>query len=193
LIERGWISEKAGQGFYKRSGSEILTLDLATRRIDRAKRLVCPRLTARRIDDVGERVKALFLGRDKVGAFLRATLGPMLVYTAQVTPAIAHSIDDVDRAMRWGFGWDLGPFELWDAIGSTYVLDAVQPPAIPPLVASALKAARDKFRTLLCRRRRQTCRFSGCGEDRQNAAAKPRGQPHPILATVLLRSSFTRR
>ncbi len=67
---------------------------------------------AQGIDDVGERIRTLFLGRDKVGAFLRDTLGSLLVYTAQVTPDIAYSIDDVDRAMRWGFGWELGPFEI---------------------------------------------------------------------------------
>jgi 3-hydroxyacyl-CoA dehydrogenase len=148
LIERGWVGEKAGQGFYKRSGSEILTLDPASMSY-RAKQT--PRLpsldSASGIEDVGERVKALFLGRDKVGAFLRATLGPTLVYTAKVTPTIAHSIDDVDRAMRWGFGWDLGPYELWDAIGITHVLDATEPSGIPPLVASTLKTARDRFRT----------------------------------------------
>ena len=59
----------------------------------------------------------LFNAKDKAGEFLRATLAPTLVYTARITPEIAHSIDDVDRAMRWGFGWDLGPFELIDAIG----------------------------------------------------------------------------
>jgi 3-hydroxyacyl-CoA dehydrogenase len=148
LIERGWIGEKAGQGFYKRSGSDILTLDPATLTYRTRQTARLPSLEgASGIEDVGERVKALFLGRDKVGAFLRATLGPTLVYTAQVTPTIAHSIDDVDRAMRWGFGWDLGPFELWDAIGITYVLDATQPATIPPLVASVLKAAGDRFRT----------------------------------------------
>ena len=52
-----------------------------------------------------------------MGTFLRQTLGPTLVYTARVAPDIAHSIDDVDRAMKWGFGWELGPFELWDAAG----------------------------------------------------------------------------
>src|SRR5262245_32179485 len=148
LIERGWVGEKAGHGFYKRSGSDILTLDPATMTYRPRQSPRLPSLEAvSGVDDVGERVRTLFLGRDKVGAFLRATLAPTLVYTAQVTPTIAHSIDDVDRAMRWGFGWDLGPFELWDAIGITYVLDATQPPVIPPLVANALKATRDRFRT----------------------------------------------
>jgi 3-hydroxyacyl-CoA dehydrogenase len=147
LIERGWVGEKAGQGFYKRSGNDILTLDPTTLTYRPRQSPRLPSLdSALAIEDIGERVKTLFLARDRVGAFLRRTLGPTLNYTAEVTPSIAYSIDDVDRAMRWGFGWDLGPFELWDAIGITQVLDAAEPKAIPALVAEALRAARDRFR-----------------------------------------------
>ena len=64
--------------------------------------------------------------KDKAGQFLRETLAPTLVYTARVTPDIAHSIDDVDRVMRWGFAWELGPFELFDAIGVREVLAAAE-------------------------------------------------------------------
>ena len=191
LIERGWIGEKAGQGFYKRSGSEILTLDPATLSYRPKQTPRLPSLDgAAGIDDVGERVKALFLGRDKVGAFLRATLGPMLVYTAQVTPAIAHSIDDVDRAMRWGFGWDLGPFELWDAIGITYVLDAVQPPAIPPLVASSLKAARDKFRTAPLPPAAPDLQILKAAKDRQNVLQRNPGASLVDLGDGVLAVEF---
>ena len=88
----------------------------------------------------------MFLGRDKVGAFLRATLAPTLVYTARVTPEIAHSIDDVDRAMKWGFGWELGPFETWDALGVRNVLEAAGEKDAPPLVAEVLERGGDRFR-----------------------------------------------
>ena len=122
LVERGWIGEKAGQGFYKRektaSGSAILTLDPATLEYRPRQSVKLPSLdAARSIEDVGERIKTLFAGRDKVGEFLRETLGKTLLYAAGVAPDIAHSIDDVDRAMKWGFGWELGPFETLDAIG----------------------------------------------------------------------------
>src|SRR5262249_40153815 len=75
-------------------------------------------------------------------------LGPLLLYTARVAPDIAHSIDDVDRAMRWGFGWEIGPFEIWDAIGVREVLEAVDGAADnpPPLVGDLLKAGRNRFR-----------------------------------------------
>src|SRR4029453_12288928 len=93
------------------------------------------------IDDLAERVRMLFNARDKAGEFLRATLAPTLVYTARVTPDIAHSIDDVDRAMRWGFGWELGPFELIDAIGVKDVIAAGEATdggegGVPPLMKS---------------------------------------------------------
>jgi 3-hydroxyacyl-CoA dehydrogenase len=130
MIERGWVGEKAGQGFYKRerrgSGpTDILTLDPATMtyRPKQAARL--PGLeAARAIDDTGQRIKTLYFGKDKVGEFLRETLGPALVYTARVAPDIAYSIDDVDRVMRWGFGWELGPFATIDAIGAHDLFDS---------------------------------------------------------------------
>ncbi len=94
---------------------------------------------ARAIEDPGARIKALFTGDDKVGRFLRDTLGPTLVYAARVAPEVAYSIDDVDRAMQWGFGWELGPFETWDAIGIEQVLEASHVSDPPPLVREALE------------------------------------------------------
>jgi 3-hydroxyacyl-CoA dehydrogenase len=146
LVERGWVGEKSGQGFYKRektpSGSEILTLDPATLtyRAKRPARL--PALdAARSIEDVRERMKALYLGKDTVGQFLRDTLGPTLRYTAKVWPDIAYSIDDVDRAMQWGFGWELGPFEIIDAIGANEVFGGAESTAVHD-VARSLKGER---------------------------------------------------
>jgi 3-hydroxyacyl-CoA dehydrogenase len=158
LIERGWIGEKAGQGFYKRqrppdpkapAGPEILTLDPATLEYRPRQSPRLPALDrARTIEDPGARIKTLFLGTDKVGAFLRHTLCPTLLYAGRVAPSIAYSIDDVDRAMRWGFGWDLGPFETWDAIGVREVLEAMSDPGpIPPLVDEVLRAGRNRFRS----------------------------------------------
>jgi 3-hydroxyacyl-CoA dehydrogenase len=156
LIEKGWVGEKSGQGFYKRQktadGSEILTLDPATLTYRARQSPRLPSLeSVRSIDDPAERTKTLFLGQDLVGAFLRSTLGALLLYAARVAPDIAHSIDDVDRAMRWGFGWELGPFEIWDAIGVREVLAATNtgeplPDTPPPIVADLLRAGRNRFR-----------------------------------------------
>jgi 3-hydroxyacyl-CoA dehydrogenase len=153
LIDRGWIGEKAGQGFYKRQrgadgGSEIHVLDPTTFTYRPMQPVRLPSLDAvRGIDDPAARVRTLFLGRDKVGAFLRATLGSTLLYTARVAPDIAYSIDDVDRAMKGGYGWELGPFELWDAIGVRELLDALSPTdTLPALVDDVLKSGRNRFR-----------------------------------------------
>ena len=147
LIDRGAVGEKAGQGFYKKVGSDILTLDPATLeyRPRKSARLAALE-AAQSIGDAGERLKTLFLAEDKVGKFLRNTLGSTLVYAARVAPSIARSIDDVDRAMKWGFGWDLGPFEIWDAIGIKTVLDALHVAGPPPLVAEVLASRRTRFR-----------------------------------------------
>jgi 3-hydroxyacyl-CoA dehydrogenase len=139
LVERGRTGAKAGQGFYRKSGDEILTLDPGTMdyRPRRAVRL--PSVdAARQIESTPDRIRTIFLANDAAGRLLRDTLGRVLLYAARVTPEIAHSIDDVDRAMRWGFGWELGPFETWDAIGLQAVLDACGETDPPPLVREAL-------------------------------------------------------
>ena len=148
LIARGWIGEKSGQGFYKKQGDDILTLDARTMTYRARQSARLPSLdAARTIDDAGTRIRTLFLGADRVGDFLRRTLGPTLIYAARVALDIAYSIDDVDRAMQWGFGWALGPFETWDAIGASEVLDAVgEAGAPPPLAAEALGRGGHRFR-----------------------------------------------
>src|SRR5689334_6447953 len=122
MVERKMVGEKAGQGFYKRvkqpdGESEILTLDPGTLeyRPRQSPRLGSLDATAP-MTDLRERVRTLYNGKDRVGEFLRATLMPTLEYARKVTPQIAYSPDDVDRVMRWGFGWELGPFELLEAI-----------------------------------------------------------------------------
>jgi 3-hydroxyacyl-CoA dehydrogenase len=133
MLERGLIGEKAGQGFYKRvkkpdGESDILTLDPKTLeyRPRQAPRL--PSLEASQaIGDTRERVRTLYYGKDRVGDFLRDTLGPTLRYAAKVAPEIAHAPEDVDRVMRWGFGWDLGPFALIDALGLEVPTPALLP------------------------------------------------------------------
>ncbi|MGH9312014.1 MAG: enoyl-CoA hydratase-related protein, partial [Vicinamibacterales bacterium] len=154
MIKRGWVGDKAGQGFYKKirnpesriqnsegtsgGGREILTLDPATMeyRPKQSARLASLD-AAKSIEDPAERIRTLYHGKDRVGDFLRRTLGATLDYVKRVTPHIAHSPEDVDRAMRWGFGWELGPFETMRALGMPKAGSSDQPafldaPGAPP-------------------------------------------------------------
>ena len=140
MLETGAIGEKAGRGFYKREKqaggeSQILTLDPASieYRPRQQPRIASLDKTAA-VTDVRERVRTIVNADDKAGQFLRDTLLPTLEYTKSVTPSIAHSPDDVDRVMRWGFGWELGPFELMQILegpadagtGAPHVRDRVR-------------------------------------------------------------------
>ena len=119
LVQRGWVGSKTGQGFYKKTADgEILTLDPASMQYRPKQSARLPSLdAAKSIENVGERIRTLVNGDDKVGRFLKATLVPTLEYAERVAPQIAHDRSDIDKAMRWGFGWELGPFETMAYLG----------------------------------------------------------------------------
>jgi len=149
MVERGQVGVKTGRGFYMRSNDEpskILALDISTLEYREPVPARLAALDGKASAPLAERVRAVFLGRDRIGELLRRTLGATLIYAATIAEEIADSIDDVDRAMRWGFGWELGPFETWDAIGLRAVLDACAVTDPPPLVRRALDAGRDRLR-----------------------------------------------
>src|SRR5215471_95663 len=123
MIERGLLGNKTKAGFYQRrqpegEKREIWTLDTANLDYRAGQKVKLPSLDmAKNIEDTGERLKVLSWAKDRVGDFLWQTLSRTLCYTANRIPEIAETIVEVDRAMRWGFNWELGPFEVWDAIG----------------------------------------------------------------------------
>jgi len=120
MMERGWLGEKSGQGFYKRVGKdkEIYAIDLKTLEYHPAAKVRFPSAeTARNIDDLGQRLRVLVAGSDRVGTFLWKLFGDLFLYVAERVPEISDRIVEIDRAMRWGYANKLGPFELWDALG----------------------------------------------------------------------------
>ena len=120
MVQRGLLGNKTKAGFYKKQGDkrEIWALDTATLDYRPLEKVKLPSLEmAKNIEDLPERIKALTWGKDRAGAFLWKTLAKTLTYAAKRIPEIADNVVEVDRAMRWGFGWELGPFEVWDAIG----------------------------------------------------------------------------
>ena len=118
MLENGWLGSKSGQGFYLKKGKEILELDPSTLEYTERKKLKAPSLeTAKQEKGAARKLKALIYADDRVGELLWNVISPTLVYSAELLGEIADDIMAIDQAMKWGFGWQLGPFEIWDAIG----------------------------------------------------------------------------
>jgi 3-hydroxyacyl-CoA dehydrogenase len=203
MIARGLLGEKTGKGFYERrknaSGeSEIWTLDLQTLEYrPKQKASLVSVESGKSMEDLAERIRMLFHSQDKAGAFLRETLAPMLVYTARVTPDIAHTIDDVDRVMRWGFGWDLGPFELFDTLGVREVMEAANAVGghavkrgVPPLVQSVLDARANRFREGLLSPAAADLQILRSAKDQQRVVKKNAGASLVDLGDGVLALEF---
>ena len=122
MVQRGWLGEKSGQGFYKRvknPGGEsiILELNLKTLEYEPQQKVRFPSTgAARNIDDPVKRMLTVLDGDDRASQLARETTADSLVYAANLAQEIADSIVAIDEAMRWGFNFDLGSFEVWDAL-----------------------------------------------------------------------------
>jgi 3-hydroxyacyl-CoA dehydrogenase len=118
LVEKKWLGAKTKQGFYKKVGDEILQLDLKTLEYGPQKKPRFDSIGATRgVDDVDEKLRRMVAGNDRAAALARTVLYETLIYSANRLGEIADDVVDIDRALRWGFGWERGPFETWDALG----------------------------------------------------------------------------
>ena len=152
MLERGWLGEKRGQGFYKRVGKgpekEIHALDLKTFEYHLAEKARFPSLDAvAGIADLPPRLRALAALGDRAGNFAWKLLRDLFVYAAGMAPEISHSIVDIDRAMRWGYGFQLGPFEMWDALGVPETAKRIRSDgyAVPDAVERMLASGATRF------------------------------------------------
>jgi 3-hydroxyacyl-CoA dehydrogenase len=158
MSKRGWLGDKTGQGFYKKlkggGEKEILTLDLNT--MDYRPRLK-PKFAsldmAKSIDDTRERLRALLVPvlegqkTDKAQQFIWGGLSEMCLYAARRVPEISDSIANLDDAMKWGFAWEMGPFEIMDTIGAKAFVAQIQKEgrAVPPALEKILASGRNSF------------------------------------------------
>jgi 3-hydroxyacyl-CoA dehydrogenase len=162
MLKRGWLGDKTGGGFYKKvkkgGDSEILTLDWQKMEYRSRLKAKFPSIEAgKAVEDTRERLRALLApsldgkgdgkGGDKANRFLRSTLSQTCLYAARLMPEISHSIVDLDRAVRWGFAWELGPFEVWDAVGVERMAKALERDGkeLPPLVRKVLDSPKKSF------------------------------------------------
>lgn len=123
MLEKNMLGDKTKQGFYKKTKTpegkrEILVLDLKTLEYRPKEKVTFPTLAlTKNIDDVSERFKVLVKGQDKAGEFFRKSFAALFAYVQNRIPEISDELYRIDDAMRAGFGWQHGPFQIWDAIG----------------------------------------------------------------------------
>lgn len=152
MVENRWLGQKSGQGFFKQvktaEGKEIFALDYNTMEYRPRLKAKFPSLeAAKTAKTLPEKLKTLVYGKDKGSEFLWNVFKKVLLYAASKVPEIADDIVSIDRAMKWGFGWELGPFETWDAIGVEKSVARMREEGetIPPLVEELLASGKTSF------------------------------------------------
>jgi 3-hydroxyacyl-CoA dehydrogenase len=132
MVEKGWLGSKSKQGFYKKTKNaegkkEILVLDLETLEYRSKNKVKFGTLAAAKLeDDLGKRTKILFSGKDKAGEFYRSVFSGVFQYSTNRIPEISDELYRIDDALKAGFGWQMGPFETWDAIGFEKALKVME-------------------------------------------------------------------
>jgi len=158
MLKRNWLGDKTGQGFYKRvkgrAEKEILALEIGTMEYrPRAKARFAAIEAGKGVEDTRDRLRGLmtplFEGQktDKAQQFIWGGLSEMCLYAGRRIPEISDHIVDIDRAMRWGFAWELGPFETVDALGLPAFAEQIRKEgrALPTVFEKALSAGRKSF------------------------------------------------
>ncbi|MBS1568058.1 MAG: enoyl-CoA hydratase/isomerase family protein, partial [Bacteroidetes bacterium] len=152
MVEKNMLGSKTGKGFFFKDRStakgEILQLDLKTLEY---KPQVKPKFAtvdaARKEDDLKKRITILYTGTDKAGEFYRKSFHGLFAYVSHRIPEITDALYKIDDAMRAGFGWEMGPFELWDAVGVKTALDAMNTAhvKVAPWINDMLAAGNSSF------------------------------------------------
>ncbi|WP_298345386.1 3-hydroxyacyl-CoA dehydrogenase/enoyl-CoA hydratase family protein [uncultured Algibacter sp.] len=131
MVENKWLGSKTGQGFYKKQVTdgkkEILALDLNTLEYRSSKKAKFATLElTKTVDNVIDRFEILINGKDKAGEFYRKTFAALFAYVSHRIPEISDELYKIDDAMKAGFGWGHGPFQIWDAIGIKKGLELIK-------------------------------------------------------------------
>ena len=156
MMDNKWLGSKTGQGFYKKNIStdgkkEILSLDLNTLEYRSKKRASFATLElTKTIDKVVDRFKVLVSGKDKAGEFYRKNFAAMFEYVSNRIPEITDELYKIDDAMKAGFGWEHGPFQIWDAIGVEKGIDIMKAEGKKPAswVSDMLASGSSSFYTI---------------------------------------------
>lgn len=150
MVERKWLGDKTGQGFYKKvkGSKDILTLQLDTMEYAPKKKAKFESLEqAKAIDHLGKRIHSLYHGRDKAGDFYKIFHHLLFAYISNRVPEIADELYKIDEALKAGFGWEIGAFESWDAIGVAQTVQTMEAQGykVAPWVHQMLAAGHTTF------------------------------------------------
>ena len=148
MVTEKRLGRKTGAGFYKKEGRDILVLDLETNEYREKRDVSFPSLdAARKAKGLPAKIQAMISGDDNASKYVWQLLSETLLYSARRVPEISDDIVSVDRAMKWGFNWELGPFELWDALGvkDTAARILSEGREVPALVEKLLASDHDSF------------------------------------------------
>ena len=127
MLKNKWLGSKCGQGFYKKEGEKISVLDLKTLKYNEKKKVKFDTLKqTKSIDNVIDRFEVLVKGKDKAGEFYRKNFAAMFAYVSNRVPEISDDLYKIDDAMKAGFGWEHGPFQIWDAVGVKFGIDLIK-------------------------------------------------------------------
>lgn len=151
MMTNNWLGSKTGQGFYKKVDKDILSLDLDTLEYRAAKKASFATLElTKTIDKPIDRFKVLVKGKDKAGEFYRKNFTAMFAYVSNRIPEISDDLYKIDDAMKAGFGWENGPFEIWDAIGVAKGIELMQAEGVTPAawVTEMLASGNESFYTV---------------------------------------------
>ncbi len=156
MVAQSWLGSKTGQGFYKKvkqegGKSEILSLDLDTMEYRKRKKASFATLEQTKpIDTVIDRFPILVAGKDKAGDFYRKSFGALFAYVTHRIPEITDALYKIDDAMKAGFGWEHGPFQIWDAVGLEKGLEMLEATgqAAAPWITEMKEAGVDSFYTV---------------------------------------------
>ena len=151
MMENKWLGSKTGQGFYKKEGKTITVLDLNTLEYREKKRAKFATLElTKTIDNVIDRFKVLVDGKDKAADFYRKNFAAMFAYVSHRIPEISDELYKIDDAMKAGFGWEHGPFQIWDAIGVQKGIEIMESEGHSPSqwVLDMLKSGNSSFYTI---------------------------------------------
>ncbi len=148
MAEKKMLGDKTGGGFMKKTPEGIVTLDFKTMQYRPQQKAKFASVGATKgVNDVGERIRKVLAGDDKAADLARRVTYATLAYASNRVGEIADDYVNIDRGMRWGFGWDVGPFETWDAIGVQHGLDEMRKLGIEPAawVREMLAGGRTSF------------------------------------------------